>query len=133
LFEKLGLEERLLKGVKAMGYTEPTPIQEQAIPVALEGKDIVGCAQTGTGTTAAVIRRCSRDAASAASRLVVTLTREPQARSSMSPVTAPTCRQKVTAFTAVWLSAPERQTRRGVDLLVATPGRPRSPGTATSI
>ena len=52
-FSELGLQAGLLKAVAAMGYTDPTPIQEQAIPVALTGRDILGCAQTGTGKTAA--------------------------------------------------------------------------------
>lgn len=54
-FENIGLEPRLLKGVKAMGYHEPTPIQLEAIPPALKGRDVVGCAQTGTGKTAAFV------------------------------------------------------------------------------
>jgi len=52
-FEKLNLIEPILRALKTEGYTEPTPIQEQAIPVLLEGKDLMGCAQTGTGKTAA--------------------------------------------------------------------------------
>jgi ATP-dependent RNA helicase RhlE len=52
-FEQLGLITPLLKALKAEGYTSPTPIQEQAIPVVLEGRDLLGCAQTGTGKTAA--------------------------------------------------------------------------------
>ncbi len=52
-FEQLGLIEPILKALKTEGYTSPTPIQQQAIPVALQGKDILGCAQTGTGKTAA--------------------------------------------------------------------------------
>jgi ATP-dependent RNA helicase RhlE len=52
-FEQLGLITPLLKALKAEGYTSPTPIQEQAIPVVLEGCDLLGCAQTGTGKTAA--------------------------------------------------------------------------------
>ena len=54
-FAELGLESGYLKAIQALGYTEPTPIQEQAIPVALQGRDILGCAQTGTGKTAAFI------------------------------------------------------------------------------
>jgi ATP-dependent RNA helicase RhlE len=54
-FADLGLEPGFLKAVQALGYTEPTPIQQQAIPVALTGRDILGCAQTGTGKTAAFI------------------------------------------------------------------------------
>ncbi len=55
MFAALGLEGELLAGVAAMGYEEPTPIQEQAIPRVLAGRDVVGCAQTGTGKTAAFV------------------------------------------------------------------------------
>ncbi len=51
-FADLGLSERVLKAITEAGYTHPTPIQAQAIPVALEGRDILGLAQTGTGKTA---------------------------------------------------------------------------------
>jgi ATP-dependent RNA helicase RhlE len=54
-FAELGLEPGLLKAVRSLGYTDPTPIQEQAIPLALTGRDLLGCAQTGTGKTAAFI------------------------------------------------------------------------------
>src|SRR3982751_2561088 len=53
LFEQLGLIEPIMKALKTEGYTHPTPIQEQSIPVVLQGKDLLGCAQTGTGKTAA--------------------------------------------------------------------------------
>ena len=52
-FEELSLIQPILDAVRTMGYTEPTPIQQQAILPALEGRDIMGCAQTGTGKTAA--------------------------------------------------------------------------------
>src|SRR5260221_11679243 len=52
-FSKLGLSQAMLEGVKAMGYVEPTPIQLRAIPLIMEGKDVIGSAQTGTGKTAA--------------------------------------------------------------------------------
>src|SRR5438105_8317925 len=52
-FSKLGLSHAMLEGVKAMGYVEPTPIQLRAIPLILEGRDVIGSAQTGTGKTAA--------------------------------------------------------------------------------
>ena len=51
-FEDLGLGPEVLKAVDEAGYTTPTPIQEQAIPVVLMGRDVLGCAQTGTGKTA---------------------------------------------------------------------------------
>jgi ATP-dependent RNA helicase RhlE len=54
-FEDFKLEESLMEGLYSMGYKTPTPIQEQAIPVLLEGKDLIGCAQTGTGKTAAYL------------------------------------------------------------------------------
>src|SRR5581483_6239730 len=52
-FSQLGLHPELIKGIKAMGFSAPTPIQEQAIPVAMEGRDVLGCAQTGSGKTVA--------------------------------------------------------------------------------
>ena len=52
-FDNLGLDLRLLQAVGKMGYVEPTPIQREAIPAIIAGKDVVGCAQTGTGKTAA--------------------------------------------------------------------------------
>ena len=52
-FADLGLSEKVIDGVKAAGYTVPTPIQLRAIPLVLEGRDLVGSAQTGTGKTAA--------------------------------------------------------------------------------
>jgi ATP-dependent RNA helicase RhlE len=52
-FSALGLSEKILEGVKAMGYLEPTPIQLRAIPLILSGRDVIGSAQTGTGKTAA--------------------------------------------------------------------------------
>src|SRR5437764_12693964 len=52
-FSKLGLSEEMVQGVKAMGFVEPTPIQLRAIPLILQGRDVIGSAQTGTGKTAA--------------------------------------------------------------------------------
>src|SRR5436853_5002335 len=52
-FEKLGLSREVVEGVKAMGYVEPTPIQLRAIPLIMQGTDVIGSAQTGTGKTAA--------------------------------------------------------------------------------
>src|ERR1700734_1750116 len=52
-FEALGLSEQVVRGVQAVGYTQPTAIQTKAIPIILAGKDVIGSAQTGTGKTAA--------------------------------------------------------------------------------
>ena len=54
-FNQLKLSEKVLAAIEAAGYTTPTPIQAQAIPVALEGRDVVGIAQTGTGKTASFV------------------------------------------------------------------------------
>src|SRR5713226_5577199 len=54
-FSQLGLEPAQLRSCESLGYTEPTPIQEQAIPVVLSGRDMIGCAETGTGKTAAFL------------------------------------------------------------------------------
>jgi len=51
-FEELGLSPETLKAIKDLGFETPTPIQEQAIPIVLQGTDLIGCAQTGTGKTA---------------------------------------------------------------------------------
>jgi len=57
-FDELGLSQKVLTAVEASGYTTPTPIQAEAIPPALQGRDILGIAQTGTGKTAAFTCRC---------------------------------------------------------------------------
>jgi ATP-dependent RNA helicase RhlE len=54
-FNDFNFDATLLEGLDAMGYTQPTPIQQQAIPLIMEGKDLIACAQTGTGKTAAFV------------------------------------------------------------------------------
>lgn len=127
MFKNLGLDERLLKGVEAMGYTVPTPIQEQAIPKALAGRDIIGCAQTGTGKTAAfilpILQRMSKQRAVKA--LVVTPTRELAVQiEEVARDSARFTRQSATAvYGGVGYKPQADRLRRGVDVLVATPGR----------
>jgi len=127
LFENLGLHEPLLKGVKAMGYTIPTPIQEKAIPVALEGKDIVGCAQTGTGKTAAFILPLLQQMGQqrGIKALVVTPTRElaGQIVDVARDCTRFTGQKATAVYGGVGYQPQKDKLRRGVDLLVATPGR----------
>ena len=144
-FAELGLQPGLLKAVDSLGYTEPTPIQEQAIPVALTGRDILGCAQTGTGKTAAFIlpalqltdhRRADRlrgDAAPAATpaaspyirTLVVTPTRELAGQIEEVAVACSryTGQRVAAVYGGVGYDPQLKKLRRGVDLLVATPGR----------
>ena len=143
MFEDLGLETGLLRAVQDLGYVEPTPIQEQAIPLALEGRDLLGCAQTGTGKTAAFIlptlQRIAQPIAAdtpigggrrAAGRrplaaLVVTPTRELAGQiEEVARVCAKYTGQLVAAvYGGVGYDPQLRKLRRGVDVLVATPGR----------
>src|SRR6266850_5638212 len=79
-FSQLGLGDAQLRSCESLGYTEPTPIQEQAIPVVLSGRDMIGCAETGTGKTAAfllpIIQRISERSRPGVRVLVLAPTRE---------------------------------------------------------
>lgn len=127
MFENLGLNTALLEGVRGMGYETPTPIQVQAIPHLLAGKDVVGCAQTGTGKTAAFIlptlQRLSGDRGIKA--LVVTPTRELALQiEEVAHSCARHTHHRVTAvYGGVGYAPQKAELRRNVDLLVATPGR----------
>jgi ATP-dependent RNA helicase RhlE len=142
LFAELGVTGDLLAGVAAMGYQEPTPIQEQAIPRVLAGRDVVGCAQTGTGKTAAfvvpILQRMnllgapvgeevpSSDGRTAHPRaLVVTPTRELAAQiEEVGEILGTYSRRRTVAvFGGVPFDPQAKRVRAGVDLLVATPGR----------
>ena len=89
-FAELGLRPELVRAVSGAGYTTPTPIQERGIPLALEGRDLIACAQTGTGKTAAFLlpilhRLAGAPPARRPRALVVTPTRELAARSERWP------------------------------------------------
>ena len=79
-FNRFGLHPELISGVKAMGWTDPTPIQSRAIPVAMGGGDLLGCAQTGSGKTAAfalpILHRLLTHARPGLRALVLVPTRE---------------------------------------------------------
>lgn len=127
-FHNLGLEPRLLDAVASMGYTDPTPIQRDAIPVALEGRDVVGCAQTGTGKTAAfVLPMLQRIPAKPGGprALVVTPTRElaGQIEKVATEVAAHTKHRIAVVYGGVGYEPQTKALRRGADVLVATPGR----------
>jgi ATP-dependent RNA helicase RhlE len=126
-FAELGLKPDLLSGVTAMGYLEPTPIQEEAIPLVLEGRDVVGCAQTGTGKTAAfVLPAFQRTPAEGVLRiLVVSPTRElaQQIEVFGLAIAEHTGHSVVSALGGVPLEAQVKALKKGVDMLVATPGR----------
>ena len=129
-FEELKLHDSLLRAVKAEGYTTPTPIQAQAIPHVLAGKDVLACAQTGTGKTAAfalpILQRLGTAPAQRPVRcLVLTPTRElaTQIGDSFATYGANTGLRHTVIFGGVSQSAQVSALRRGIDVLVATPGR----------
>jgi ATP-dependent RNA helicase RhlE len=132
-FESLGLSADLLRAVSEKGYSEPTPIQRQAIPVILAGRDILAGAQTGTGKTAGftlpLLQRLHGSAASGARRpvraLILTPTRElaAQVAESVSTYGKFLPLQSAVIFGGVGFHPQAEALRRGVDILVATPGR----------
>jgi len=130
-FDDLGLQAELLRAIAAQGYTRPTPIQAQAVPVVLEGRDVLAGAQTGTGKTAAFTLPMlqllsSRERKGKAPRaLVLTPTRELAAQVAESVATygehLPL--RSAVVFGGVGINPQKDALRRGVDILVATPGR----------
>ena len=133
-FDELPLLKSLLDAVEREGYEQPTPIQQQAIPPVLEGKDVLGCAQTGTGKTAAfalpILHRLNTLAPETRDRrrircLVLTPTRElaAQVGESFNTYGRNTQTHAVTIFGGVNQKPQEQALRRGPQVLVATPGR----------
>jgi ATP-dependent RNA helicase RhlE len=132
-FESLNIIEPILKSIKEEGYTIPTPIQEQAIPIVLQGTDLIGCAQTGTGKTAAfavpILQLLSKNKSFGKKRkirsLIVTPTRElaiqiEESFKAYGRYTGLTC---TVVFGGVNQNPQTNALRAGVDILVATPGR----------
>ena len=132
-FESLGLSAELLRAVSEQGYTQPTPIQSQSIPVILSGRDILAGAQTGTGKTAGftlpMLQRLTEKAAPKGGRpvraLVLTPTRElaAQVGESVSTYGQHLPLRSAVIFGGVKINPQIDRLRRGVDILVATPGR----------
>jgi ATP-dependent RNA helicase RhlE len=134
-FNELNLIEPILKALQAEGYTTPTPIQQQAIPFILQEKDLLGCAQTGTGKTAAfaipILQLLSNNTISKNSgkrpirSLILTPTRELaiQIEESFAAYGKHTGLKHTVVFGGVSQKAQTDALRAGVDILVATPGR----------
>ncbi|MBI1205654.1 MAG: DEAD/DEAH box helicase [Azospirillum sp.] len=130
-FKELGLGPEVLRAVEDVGYTQPTPIQQQAIPLVLQGRDILGCAQTGTGKTASFtlpmidILASGRARARMPRSLILEPTRELAAQVSENFETY----GKYHKLTMALLIGGEsfgdqvKKLDRGVDVLIATPGR----------
>jgi ATP-dependent RNA helicase RhlE len=126
-FTKLGLNDALAYAVEQKGYTEPTPIQTQAIPLILQGRDVIGSAQTGTGKTAAfALPIIQRLAAHGAMRcLVLEPTRELalQVEEAFHKYALYTDLRVTIVYGGVGYGKQTTDLRRGVDILAATPGR----------
>ncbi|MEM8851865.1 MAG: DEAD/DEAH box helicase [Pseudomonadota bacterium] len=132
-FDMLGLKPRLIGALGEMGITDPTPIQKQAIPPALEGRDVMGLAQTGTGKTAAfglplcqhLLATEDRPMKRSARALILAPTRElvNQIVESLDGFTKGTPLKVARVMGGVGINPQIKRLERGVDLLVATPGR----------
>jgi ATP-dependent RNA helicase RhlE len=133
-FESLGLMAELLRAVSEKGYSAPSPIQQQAIPLVLEGRDIMGAAQTGTGKTAGftlpLLQRLMESATPHKGRrplraLVLTPTRElaAQVHESVQTYGRHLPLKSTVVFGGVSINPQKQKLVKGVDILVATPGR----------
>ncbi|HEX7078958.1 MAG TPA: DEAD/DEAH box helicase [Candidatus Eisenbacteria bacterium] len=128
-FDKLGLPLPVLKGVRAAGYVQPTPVQQRAIPIVLTGQDLIAAAQTGTGKTAAFVLPILARLLGGPPRLralVLTPTRElaAQVETNARDYARFTELRVGVVYGGVPLPPQERMLKQqGVDLLVATPGR----------
>ncbi len=132
-FESLNLIEPILKALKEEGYSQPTPIQEQSIPIVLNGTDLLGCAQTGTGKTAAfaipILQLLNANKVNEKKKrirsLIVTPTRELaiQIAESFKAYGRYTGLTNAVIFGGVNQNPQVNTLRNGVDILIATPGR----------
>ncbi|MDA9169208.1 DEAD/DEAH box helicase [Crocinitomicaceae bacterium] len=133
-FNNLGLIQPIIEALEEKGYTQPTPIQEQAIPILLKRRDLLGCAQTGTGKTAAfaipIIQLIEQNKDDQAGKrkvkaLVVTPTRELaiQIGENFTAYCKHTRLRNTVIFGGVKQGAQTNALRGGVDILVGTPGR----------
>ena len=127
-FESLGLSEKVLRAVRDAGYRTPTPIQQQAIPLILNGRDVIGLAQTGTGKTAAFTLPLVNQLIGGPRRtraVVLTPTRElcMQVEESIHKYAKHSDLGVAAIFGGVPLEPQQKALRAGVDVIVATPGR----------
>jgi ATP-dependent RNA helicase RhlE len=128
-FRELGLREELLRALEESDHQQPTPIQAQGIPQALAGRDLICCAQTGTGKTAAfalpILHRLAEGKRATIRALILVPTRELalQVGKSLEQYGAHLDLLTATVYGGVPIQPQERLLRQGVDILVATPGR----------
>jgi ATP-dependent RNA helicase RhlE len=131
-FDKLSLDARLLSGIRDLGWTDTRPVQSGVVPLALAGGDVIACAETGTGKTAAfllpILQRFLNEPAPQPPRtraLVLAPTRElaVQIEDQVQGLTYHTAVSSIAVFGGVPMDIQERSLRAGVDIVVATPGR----------
>jgi ATP-dependent RNA helicase RhlE len=128
-FTSLALHSSLQRGLKELGFTRPTPIQAEAIPPALAGRDVLACATTGSGKTAAfllpILHRLLDRPRGTTRALVLTPTRELAAQivSDLNDLAVHTPLTGAAVFGGVGMGPQEHAFRSGVDVIVATPGR----------
>src|SRR5688572_4402485 len=128
-FASLKLHPDLLKGIRELGFARPTPIQEDAIPPALAGRDVLACAQTGSGKTAAfllpILHRLIAKPRRTTRALVLTPTRELAAQivEDFNALAVHTPLTGAAVYGGVGMGPQEHAFRTGVDIIVATPGR----------
>jgi ATP-dependent RNA helicase RhlE len=128
-FSNFGLHPDLLRGVREMGYSRPTPIQQDSIPAAVEGRDVLACAMTGSGKTAAfllpILNRLMEKKRGVTRALIVTPTRElaAQIEEHANQLAVHTPLSAAAIFGGVAMGPQEHAFRTGVDVLIATPGR----------
>jgi ATP-dependent RNA helicase RhlE len=128
-FEQFSLDPRIGAGIKAAGYTTPTPIQQQAIPVVLEGRDVLGLAQTGTGKTAAfllpILHQLTKGPLRQVRALIVAPTRElaEQIHQMSVDLGKNTKVRSVTVYGGISKTRQVEALRRGAEIVVACPGR----------
>jgi ATP-dependent RNA helicase RhlE len=128
-FEHFSFDPRINAGIKAVGYTTPTPIQQQAIPVVLKGRDVLGTAQTGTGKTAAfilpILERLIKGPRRHVRALIVAPTRElaEQTRQAAADLGQKTGVTSVSVYGGVSRNRQVAALRRGAEIVVACPGR----------
>ncbi len=131
-FSKLGLSAPILKAIEKQGYTTPSPIQEQAIPIVLAGKDLMAAAQTGTGKTAGftlpileILSKGPKAKSGQVRALIITPTRELAAQVEASVMTYGKNLNLFSSvvFGGVKINPQINRLKKGIDILVATPGR----------
>ena len=128
-FTGLHLHPNLLKGIRELGFTRPTPVQAEAIPAAMTGRDLLACAQTGSGKTAAfllpIMHRLMDKPRRTTRALILTPTRELAAQivEDFNALAVHTPLTGAAVYGGVSMGPQEHAFRTGVDVLVATPGR----------